>query len=142
MPILDKNIKILVVDDDPSARLTVINILEEMEFENIFESFDGKDAYSKIKQEQSSGDPFQIIFSDWQMPEMSGIELLKTIREDESLKGLIVILVTALNEKKFMLQAIELGVDSYITKPVDPKLIKERLKLAAQRRGLEVAVTV
>lgn len=122
-------VKVLVVDDFPTMRRIVKNLLKQLGFENIEEAENGEDALRKLK----SGE-FGLVVSDWNMPVMEGIELLKNVRSDPQLKDIPFLMVTAEAEKEKVIEAIKAGVDNYIVKPFTGEILKEKLEKIAQKR--------
>jgi two-component system chemotaxis response regulator CheY len=122
-------IKVLVVDDFPTMRRIVKNLLKQLGFENIDEAEDGAQALSKLK---AGG--YGLVVSDWNMPVMEGIDLLKNVREDESLKGIPFLMVTAEAEKDKVITAIKAGVDNYVVKPFTAEVLKEKLEKIAEKK--------
>lgn len=118
----DTKIKVLVVDDFATMRRIVKNILRQLGYENIEEAEDGAQAYTKLK-----GGGFQFVVSDWNMPNMDGLELLKKVRSDPELKGLPVLMVTAEAEKEKVVEAIRAGVNNYVVKPFTAEILKEKI---------------
>ncbi len=118
----DFNIKILVVDDFASVRRIVKNLLKDLGFVNIEEAPDGAQAYTKLK---NGG--FGFIVSDWTMPNLDGLGLLKKVRQDEELKDLPVLMITAEAEKDKIVQAMQAGVNNYIVKPFTGQVLKEKI---------------
>ena len=118
----DPHMKIMVVDDMSTMRRIVKNILKQLGFSNIEEAENGKDAFEKIKQ-----GGFGFVVSDWNMPVMTGIELLRAIRADAELKTLPVMLVTAEAQKENIIQAVQAGVSNYIVKPFTAEQIQEKI---------------
>lgn len=122
MPI-DPNIKILIVDDFSTMRKIIRNILTQLGFKNILEADDGTTALEILKKEK-----VDLIISDWNMPKMSGLELLKAVRSDENLKNIPFVMVTAEAQKENILEAIKYKVNQYIVKPFTPETLKEKLE--------------
>ncbi len=122
-------IKVLVVDDFPTMRRIVKNLLKQLGFENIDEAENGEEALKKLK----SGD-YGLVVSDWNMPVMEGLELLKHIRNDPQLKDIPFLMVTAEAEKEKVIEAIKAGVDNYIVKPFTGEVLKEKLEKIAQKK--------
>lgn len=118
----DLKMKILVVDDFSTMRRIVKNLLRQLGFENIEEAEDGAQAYSKLK-----GGNFGFIVSDWNMPNMDGLELLKKVRSDPELKHTPVLMVTAEAEKDKVITAIQAGVNNYVVKPFTGEILKEKM---------------
>ncbi|MFI5303789.1 MAG: chemotaxis response regulator CheY [Nitrospiria bacterium] len=119
---VDLKIKILIVDDMSTMRRIVKNALKQIGFSNIEEAEDGTTALSKLRAE-----PFNFVVSDWNMPNMTGLDLLKTIRSDEALKGLPVLMVTAEAKQENIVEAVQAGVSNYIVKPFTAETLKEKI---------------
>ena len=126
----DLKMRFLVVDDFSTMRRIVKNILKQLGYENIEEAEDGAQAYSKLK----SGS-FEFVVSDWNMPNMDGLELLKKIRSDDELKHLPVLMVTAEAEKDKVITAIQAGVSNYIVKPFTAEVLKEKMDRIFEKLG-------
>lgn len=122
-----KDTKILVVDDMMTMRKLVRKTLQDLGFSNISEADDGERAWPEIEKALSIGAPFQLVISDWNMPKLSGIDLLKKIRGKDETKALPFILLTAEAEKAQVMTAIQAGVNAYITKPFAPATLSEKL---------------
>jgi len=120
---LDKKMPILVVDDFPSMRKIVKNALRALRFENVEEAEDGQVAFQKCK----SGN-FALIISDWNMPNMMGIDFLKAVRADERLKTTPFLMVTAESHKENVLEATNAGVSNYIVKPFTPDALQQKIE--------------
>ena len=118
----DPNIKILVVDDMSTMRRIVKNIMKQLGYANVDEAENGKDALDKLKAES-----FGFVISDWNMPVMTGIELLRAIRADDKLKALPVLMVTAEAQKENLVEAIQAGVSNYIVKPFTAEVLQEKM---------------
>jgi len=118
----DHNIKILVVDDFSTMRRIVKNVLKQLGFENLDEAEDGVQALSKLR---SGG--YSFVVSDWNMPNMDGLELLKEVRKDPALKDLPILMVTAEAEKDKVVTAIQAGVNNYVVKPFTAEVFKEKM---------------
>lgn len=119
---LEKSAKVMVVDDFSTMRRIVKNILKQLGYENIEEAEDGVQALNKL---QSGGADF--IVTDWNMPNMTGLELLKAVRGDGDLKEVPVLMVTAEAEKENIIAAVEAGVSNYIVKPFTAETLKEKI---------------
>ena len=118
----DRNIKILVVDDFSTMRRIVKNVLKQLGFENLEEAEDGAQALAKLK---TGG--YGFVVSDWNMPNMDGLELLKEVRKDPALKDLPMLMVTAEAEKDKVVTAIQAGVNNYVVKPFTAEVFKEKM---------------
>ncbi len=126
----DFKVKVLVVDDFPTMRRIVKNLLKQLGFENIDEAEDGVAALSKLK-----GGGFGLVISDWNMPNMEGIDLLRAVRsEPPPLKDVPFLMVTAEAEKEKVIEAIKAGVDNYVVKPFTAEVLKEKLEKIAERK--------
>ncbi|MBI5659377.1 MAG: chemotaxis response regulator CheY [Nitrosomonadales bacterium] len=119
----DTNMKFLVVDDFSTMRRIVRNLLKELGFSNVQEAEDGVDALSKLR-----GDTFDFVVSDWNMPNMTGIELLRAIRADAALKHLPVLMVTAEAKRENIIEAAQAGASGYVVKPFTAATLDEKLK--------------
>ena len=120
---LNTNIKILIVDDFATMRKIIKNILLQLGFKDILEADDGTTALELLKKQK-----VDLIISDWNMPKMPGIELLKAIRSNEELKDIKFIMVTAEAQKENVIEAIKYGVNQYVVKPFTPETLKEKLE--------------
>ena len=116
--------KILIVDDFSTMRRIIKNILKEIGYTNVDEADDGSTALEKLK---DGG--FDFIVTDWNMPIMPGIELLKAVRKDAKLKTLPVLMVTAEKSEQNVKDAVAAGVSNYIVKPFTAASLKERIDL-------------
>jgi len=119
---MDLNMKILIVDDFATMRKILKNILKQLGFKNIIEADDGKSALKILKKEN-----FDLILSDWNMPVISGLELLNKVKSDNELKNIPFVMVTAEAQKDNILEAVKAGVNSYIVKPFTPETVGEKL---------------
>ena len=126
----DTNMKFLVVDDFSTMRRIVRNLLKELGFQNVDEAEDGIVALSKLR-----GSQFDFVVSDWNMPNMTGIDLLKEIRADDNLKHLPVLMVTAEAKKENIISAAQAGANGYIVKPFTAATLEEKLNKIFQNVG-------
>jgi two-component system chemotaxis response regulator CheY len=120
---MDLSMKVLVVDDFATMRRILKNVLRQIGFTKIIEADDGSTALAVLK-----NDNVDLILSDWNMPKVSGLELLKSIRSDESMKDLPFLMVTAEGQKDSVIRAVQAGVSNYIVKPFTADTIKEKLE--------------
>jgi two-component system chemotaxis response regulator CheY len=118
----DLKMKILVVDDFGTMRRIIKNILRQIGYVNIFEADNGVSALDVLRQEK-----IEFIISDWNMPEMPGIELLKAGRASEEWKDLPFLLVTAEGQKENVLEAVKHKVSNYVVKPFTPETFTEKI---------------
>ena len=128
--VLDKNMKILVVDDFSTMRRIIKNLLKDLGFANIQEADDGNTALPMLQQ----GD-FDFVITDWNMPGMQGIDLLRAIRADANLKNIPVLMVTAEAKKEQIVAAAQAGVNGYVIKPFTAATLKEKLAKIFERLG-------
>jgi two-component system chemotaxis response regulator CheY len=122
--------KILVVDDFSTMRRIIKNLLKDLGFANIQEADDGNTALPMLQQ----GD-FDFVVTDWNMPGMQGIDLLRAIRADANLKHIPVLMVTAEAKKEQIVAAAQAGVNGYVIKPFTAATLKEKLVKIFQRLG-------
>lgn len=120
---IDTSIKVLVVDDMSTMRRIVKNVLRQIGFTDIMEAENGQDAITKLK---SGG--YGLVVSDWNMPVMQGIELLRTVRADPELKNLPFLMVTAEAQKENIIEAVQAGVSNYVVKPFTAEALQEKLE--------------
>lgn len=127
----DKNMKFLVVDDFSTMRRIVINLLKELGYNNMIEAEDGVAALSKLKAEK-----IDFVVTDWNMPNMTGLELLTNIRADDKLKHLPVLLVTAEAKNENIVAAAQAGASGYVVKPFTANVLQEKLNKIIEKHGL------
>lgn len=127
----DKNLKFLVVDDFSTMRRIVRNLLKELGYTNVDEAEDGVVALQKLK-----GGNFQFVVTDWNMPNMTGIELLKAIRADASLKHLPVLMITAEAKKENIVEAAQNAASGYIVKPFTAATLEEKMGKIFEKFGM------
>jgi two-component system chemotaxis response regulator CheY len=120
---MDQNIKILVVDDFATMRKVIRNLLKQVGYENIVEAEDGVTALKALKSQK-----IDFIISDWNMPNMTGIELLKAVRADEDLKTTPFLMVTAEALQDNVITAVKAGVSNYIVKPFTAEVLNDKIK--------------
>mgnify|MGYP006351019927 FL=1 len=118
----DPSMKVLVVDDMVTMRRIVKNILKQLGFGNVDEAENGQEALQKLK-----ADTFGFVVSDWNMPVMTGIDMLRAIRADEKLKALPVLMVTAEAQQSNLIEAVQAGVSNYIVKPFTAETMQEKI---------------
>ncbi|MCK5237811.1 MAG: chemotaxis response regulator CheY [Deltaproteobacteria bacterium] len=122
--------KIMVVDDFSTMRRIVKNLLKELGYQNFEEADDGANALAKLK----SGS-FDFIVSDWNMPNMTGLDLLKAVRADDNLKAIPFLMVTAEAQQDNVIQAVQAGVSNYVVKPFTAATLKEKLDKIKEKVG-------
>jgi two-component system chemotaxis response regulator CheY len=114
--------KILIVDDFSTMRRIIKNLLRDLGFNNTHEADDGATALPMLK----SGD-YDFLVTDWNMPGMQGIDLLKAVRADAKLASLPVLMVTAESKRDQIVEAAQAGVNGYIVKPFTAQTLKEKI---------------
>lgn len=119
---VQKNIKILVVDDFPTMRRIIRNLLKDLGFENVDEAEDGQMGMDKVRNNN-----FDLVVSDWNMPNMDGLEMLQQIRADEILSSLPVLMVTAEAKKENIVAAAKAGASGYVVKPFTAAVLEEKI---------------
>lgn len=119
---IDPNMDILVVDDASTMRRIVRGLLRELSLKNIREAENGSDALEQLRRKKAD-----LVISDWNMPQMTGIELLRAIRSDNGLKEVPVLMVTAEAKKENIMEAVQAGVSNYIVKPFSAETLQEKL---------------
>jgi len=120
---LDLKMKVLVVDDFSTMRRILKNILKQIGYSDIEEAEDGNSALARLRQ-----GGFGLVVSDWNMPNMTGLDLLKAIRADNALNNMPVLMVTAEAKKENVMDAIKAGVNNYVVKPFTADMLKEKIE--------------
>lgn len=128
---VNKDMKFLIVDDFSTMRRIVRNLLKELEFNNTDEAEDGLIALGKLRNNK-----FDFVLTDWNMPNMTGIELLRAIRQDDGLKHLPVLMVTAEAKKENIVEAAQAGASGYIIKPFTGAVLEEKLNKVFKTLGM------
>ena len=127
---MDKNIRVLIVDDFATMRRIIKNFLADLGFMNTEEADDGSRALPMLEESE-----FGLVIIDWNMPQMNGMELLKKIRAHDKLKTIPVLMVTAETKREQIVEAAACGVSGYIIKPFTAKTLEEKIKKAFQTGG-------
>lgn len=127
---MDKGIRILIVDDFSTMRRIVKNLLNDLGFTNTAEADDGSTALIELHKGH-----FDLVITDWNMPGMPGIELLKAIRADAALSRIPVLMVTAESKREQIIEAAQNGVNGYIIKPFTAQTLEEKLGKIFERLG-------
>ena len=120
---MDKDMKILIVDDFPTMRRIIKNLLRDLGFDNTAEADDGQSALPMLK----TGE-FDFLVTDWNMPGMDGLTLLKTVRADARLSDMPVLMVTAEAKRDQIVVAAEAGVNGYVVKPFTAATLKQKIE--------------
>ena len=125
---MNKDMKILIVDDFSTMRRIIKNLLRDLGFTNVKEADDGVTALPMLHSEH-----FDFLVTDWNMPGMSGIDLLRQVRADERLKGMPVLMVTAEAKRDQIIEAAQAGVNGYVVKPFTAQVLKEKMEKIFER---------
>jgi two-component system chemotaxis response regulator CheY len=129
------DMKILVVDDFPTMRRITRTLLKQLGFANVIEAEDGKQALEMLGRDAS----IDFIVSDWNMPNMTGLELLHAVRADEKLKKKPFLMVTAEAEQENIMAAVKAGVSNYIVKPFTAQVLQDKLNKIFAANGVKKA---
>lgn len=116
------NKKIIFVDDSPTMRRIIMNSLKKLGFEDIIEAENGVDALKKI-----GNNKFDMVITDWNMPEMNGEELVKELRGRDKFKDTPILMVTTRGLQEDVMSAIRMGVNGYVIKPFTPEILKKKI---------------
>ncbi len=127
---MDKNMKILIVDDFATMRGIIKNLLRDLGFTNVTEADDGHTALPVLR-----AGSFDFLITDWNMPIMTGLDLLKAVRGDAKLAKLPVLLVTAEAKRDQIVEAAQAGVNGYVVKPFTANTLKEKIDKIFERIG-------
>ncbi len=122
--------KILIVDDFSTMRRIIKNLLRDLGFTNTQEADDGVTAMPMLRNGE-----FDFLVTDWNMPGMSGIELLKAVRADANLSAIPVLMVTAEAKRDQIIEAAQAGVNGYVVKPFTAQVLKEKIEKIFERAG-------
>jgi len=116
-------LKLLVVDDSSTMRRIIKNTLSRLGYDNVLEGEDGLQGWNALNENTDVG----MLITDWNMPEMNGLELVKKVRADARFSDLPIIMVTTEGGKAEVITALKAGVNNYIVKPFTPQVLKEKL---------------
>ncbi|MBI1398483.1 MAG: chemotaxis protein CheY [Betaproteobacteria bacterium] len=128
---MSENMKFLVVDDFSTMRRIIRNLLKELGYTNVDEAEDGVAGLAKLR-----GGGFEFVVSDWNMPNMTGIDMLRAIRSDAQLKHLPVLMVTAEARKENIIEAAQAGASGYVVKPFTAATLEEKINKIMQKQGV------
>ena len=120
--------KVMVIDDMPTMVKIISRMLQNIGFKNIKTAKDGKEAWQMLQEATERKDPYEFIVSDWNMPNMTGLELLKLVRASTDYAKTPFLMITAESEKEQVVVAISAGVTNYIAKPFTPPTLEEKIK--------------
>jgi two-component system chemotaxis response regulator CheY len=120
---MDTSIKILIIDDFATMRRILKNILKQLGFKNLVEADDGTTALNVLESQK-----IDLIISDWNMPKMTGLELLKKVRASTEYEKIPFLMVTAEAQKQNVIEAVQAGVSNYVVKPFTAEAISDKLE--------------
>ncbi|PIT98930.1 MAG: response regulator [Bdellovibrionales bacterium CG10_big_fil_rev_8_21_14_0_10_45_34] len=123
-----QNTKFLIVDDFATMRKIIKKVLTELGYNDVTEADDGKTALPLLEQSVKEGRPFEFVISDWNMPGMTGIDLLRSCKSHPELQNVPFMLVTAESEQKNVVEAVRAGVSDYVVKPFNAVTLKAKLE--------------
>ncbi|MBF0205557.1 MAG: response regulator [Oligoflexia bacterium] len=130
------NMKVLVVDDMSTMRKIIKNMLLQLGFKNILEAEDGRKGFEVIESAHKMGEPVEFIMSDWNMPEVNGLDFLKLLKDSEAHKEIPFLMITAEAEQGNVMTAVKAGVDNFIVKPFSAQVLKEKIDKIFAKKGL------
>ena len=119
---IDKNMRVLIVDDFSTMRRIIKNIMRQLGFNNIVEADDGTTAWDTLNK-----DKIDFIVSDWNMPQMTGIELLRKVRASEEFSDMPFLMVTAEAQQENIIEAVQAKVSNYIVKPFTAETLGQKI---------------
>ncbi|MFH2131935.1 MAG: response regulator [bacterium] len=120
---VNKNIRILVVDDSVGIRMAARKVFQNLGYSNVAVADDGTTALVELKKES-----YDLVVADWNMPQMTGVELLNAMRADKTLAGIPFLLVTGDDNQDNLMEAIKAGISNFMTKPYDAKVLSEKIE--------------
>jgi two-component system chemotaxis response regulator CheY len=132
---LDTSIAVLIVDDYQSMRRTIADIMRHLGFRNLFYAEDGKQALRRLAET-----PIQLVILDWDMPNVTGIEVLREMRNNADWKDIPVCMVTAEAHRENVMEAIKIGVTNYVVKPFTPQTLEKKLIQVLSKPAVSEAV--
>lgn len=125
---MSKQLRILLVDDFEMIRSLLKQALKQLGYTDLTEAVDGADALEKLNKANESGQPFDLVFLDWNMPKMTGIEVVQKCKSDDNLKNIPFIMITAEREQKSVVTALKAGVSDYVIKPFSPRQLSSKIE--------------
>ena len=116
------SVKVLLVDDSPTMRRILQNSLKHLGYEDISEAENGREALSLLHADQ-----FDLIVTDWNMPEMDGMTFVKTVKTEDEFSKIPILMVTTRSQQEDVIEAMRAGVNNYVIKPFTPQVLKQKL---------------
>ena len=123
----DPNQKILVVDDMATMRKIIIKMLKKKGCENIVQAEDGQQAWDALDAAANANDPIMFVMSDWNMPNVSGLSLLKKMKADDRFKATPFLMVTAEGDKDSVMTAVKAGISNFVVKPFSIETLNTKI---------------
>lgn len=124
----DADTRILLVEDTDITRAIVKKMLEKMGFKRVTETSNGAQAWGEIQHAVETNSPFRVVIADWNMPEMSGMDLLKKVQENPVMRSVPFIMLTSNTDKDQVVEAIRAGVSLYLAKPFPASALERKIK--------------
>ena len=131
---MNDTLRILIIDDFQLVRVMLRYALGDLGYQNVEEAEDGRVAIVKLRAAHADRKPYQLVFCDLNMPEVTGLEVLQTCRADEAFENLPFLMVTAESEQESVYNALRAGATDYIVKPISADMLKEKIKGAILKR--------
>lgn len=129
------NLRCLIVDDFEMIRSLIRTGLSTLGVQQIVEATDGEAALQILHESKANNNKFDLVFSDWNMPKMNGIDLLVACKSDQQLNNIHFIMVTSEGERQAILDAVKNGADDYIVKPFTANLIQGKVEKLMEKMG-------
>ncbi len=128
-----EGLNVIIVEDMPTIRTLIENMLYEIGFKNVATFDNGLDAFDDIVAKSEEGNPYNLVLSDWNMPGMSGLEFLKKVRSNKKIGDLPFLMVTTVSEKDKIIEALSFGVSHYIMKPISLKDMESKISIVLKK---------
>ncbi len=116
-------LKILLVDDSPTMRRILVNTLKHLGYEDVGQAENGREALSKLHM-----DRYGFVITDWNMPEMDGLTLVKLMKDEAEFANIPILMVTTRSQQEDVLEAMRVGVNNYVVKPFTPQILKQKME--------------
>jgi two-component system chemotaxis response regulator CheY len=136
---VSNDIRILLVDDFDMVRIMLKNSLADLGYNQVEEAENGRVALAMLKDAHAAGKPYSIVFCDWNMPEVTGIEVLESCRSMGQFKELPFVMVTAEAEQAFVVRAIRAGATDYLVKPIAPDVLEKKINKLVSKVSVKSA---
>ena len=117
--------KVLIAEDSNTMRGIVREMMRRLGYDDVVEGADGQEAWERLNEQ-----PFDLLLTDWNMPQMSGLELLQKVRGTSDMASLPVVMLTTRNNKEDIFSAVKVGINNYVTKPCKPTQLKDKIDKA------------